>query len=242
MAMSIRLLLLDVNNSFRIKQELSRLGYPVDIASSVGELFSSDDELEPTVRTGGGIVVVADRTHQKQLLEIVRRIDMETDEPLVLVTPPMGEADRLTVLRNGATVIIENSLPIREIALRIDRLLDIQRIDSVYAPAYGEWTLGVSHLVIDDDIHKVFLDDEYIRLTETEWRLLRYLAYRAGAICAREAIIRESMCYDDAGPYLRSLDAHIKNLRKKLKDQPWIETVRGFGYQFVGERINEDEK
>ncbi len=240
MAISLKLLLLDVHHSFRIKRELTRLGYRVETASSAGELFSTNEQ-ELTARTGGCIVIVADRLHNKHLLEIVRRIDLETDEPVVLVTAPLGELDRLTVLRNGATAIIENSLPVREIALRIDRLLALQRAERGYIPDHGMWTLGNGCLVIDDDMHKAFLNDEHIRLTETEWRLLHYLAYRAGAICARESIIHESMGYDDAAPYLRSLDAHIKNLRKKLGDLPWIETVRGFGYQFLGERRTEAE-
>jgi DNA-binding response OmpR family regulator len=231
----ITLLLLDLAHSFRIKQELTRLGYTVESFSSVAELGDSRGQ-EDSSGDDGCVVAVVDRAHQARLVELVRHLMVATSEHVVLVTPPLGESDRLSVLRNGAAAIMENTLPVREIAVRVDRLLVFRRVEQPYTPLCSAWTLDEDTLLIDDDVHKAFLNDRYVRLTETEWRLLHYLAYRSPAICARESIIHESMGYDDAAPYLRSLDAHIKNLRKKLENPGWIETVRGFGYQFTGTR------
>lgn len=235
MATRINLLLLDVDHSFRLKQELSRLGYVVETVTSVsalnGETTSGDADAQE-----GCVVAVVDKAHQQRLVEIVRHLTIRTDEPILLVTPPLGEADRLSILRNGAAAIMKNTLPVREIAVRVDRMLSVRRVESRQIPMCGSWERDDQVLVIDDDVHKAFLNGEYLRLTETEWRLLHYLAYRTPAICARESIIHESMGYDEATPYLRSLDAHIKNVRKKLGDGSWIETVRGYGYQFVGTR------
>ncbi|MDA3950218.1 MAG: response regulator transcription factor [Spirochaeta sp.] len=238
MTTRIDLLLLDVDHSFRIKQELSRLGYTVDTVSSVAAL-GNDTPSDESAAQDGCVVAVVDKAHQHQLVEVVRHLTIRTDQPIVLVTPPLGENDRLSVLRNGAAAIMENTLPIREIAVRVDRLLAFRRVENPRTPMCGSWELGEQLLIVDDDVHKAFLNGEYVRLTETEWRLLHYLAYRAPAICARESIIHESMGYDEAAPYLRSLDAHIKNVRKKLGDGAWIETVRGFGYQFVGSRTED---
>ena len=72
-----------------------------------------------------------------------------------------------------------------------------------------------------------------VTLTATEWRVLVLLVSRAPALVSRDVLIAEALGYD-ATVETRSADAHIKNLRARLGDPRWIETVRGFGYRFAG--------
>lgn len=227
----IHLLILEIEASLLLKRELTALGHTVYTTPDREELLARPVEDD----TRSAIVIVSDEGHRKDLRVIVRDAAVERWRPVIVVSPELGEADRLGLLRGGTIAIIANTFSVREIALRIHRLLDLRTADN--NPEETErktWYYCNDKLIIDENAHKVFLNDRYIRLTETEWRLLHYLASRWDAICARDAIIHESMGYNDAYPYLRSLDAHVKNLRKKLDNPGWIETVRGYGYQFMG--------
>jgi DNA-binding response OmpR family regulator len=229
---AIRLLILEIETSLHLKRELTTLGHAVHTTPDVEELLLPPADPDVPSAT----VIVSDDRHRKDLRSIVADTALDASRPVIVVAPELGEADRLGLLRGGAIAIIENTYSVREIALRIHRLLDLRAPEAeTVATERQTWLYGKHKLVIDENAHKVFLDDRYIRLTETEWRLLHYLASRWDAICAREAIIHESMGYSDAYPYLRSLDAHVKNLRKKLDNPGWIETVRGYGYQFMGQ-------
>lgn len=230
---AVNVLVFDMERSLQLKRELTLLGHSVSLLPSVDELLQTEEQ---EGRMSVAAVVVAGSWDRSHVIETIKRIGSKATRPAILVTAEMAEGDRLTVLRLGAGAIIENSLSAREIALRIDRLVTVTHVEQVQAPEKGMWQLRDEVLVIDDEAHKTFINGVFIRLTETEWRLLHYLANHSGAICARETLVRNCMGYEDTGPYLRSLDAHVKNLRKKLGDSGWIETVRGYGYQFVGSR------
>ena len=78
------------------------------------------------------------------------------------------------------------------------------------------------------------MDGQTIGLTVAEWKILSYLAGRSGTVVSRERLLGESLDYLVAEGSERTVDTHIKNLRSKLGDPGWIETVRGFGYRFSG--------
>jgi len=231
---AMNVLVFDMERSLQLKRELTLLGHSVSLLPSVDELIQTEEQKG---RRSIAAIVVAGTWDRSHVIETIKRIGSKPSRPAILVTAEMAEGDRLTVLRLGASAIIENSLSAREIALRIDRLVTVTRVEPVELPDKGMWQLRDEVLLVDDQAHKVFVNGVFIRLTETEWRLLHYLANHSGAICAREILVRNCMGYEDTGPYLRSLDAHVKNLRKKLGDSDWIETVRGYGYQFVGSRV-----
>lgn len=232
----IHLIILEIETSLHLKRELAALGHRVHTTPDAEELLTQPADADAR----SAIVIVSDDRHRKDLRGIVRDTAVIPSRPVVVVSPELGEADRLGLLRGGAIAIMENTYSVREIALRIHRLLDLRGPETEREDAMRRvWYHGDDKLVIDENAHKVFRNDRYIRLTETEWRLIHYLASRWDAICAREAIIHESMGYNDAYPYLRSLDAHVKNLRKKLDNPGWIETVRGYGYQFMGQPESE---
>jgi two-component system phosphate regulon response regulator PhoB len=87
-------------------------------------------------------------------------------------------------------------------------------------------------LLIDPDRHRVEGDGSEIELTATEFRLLHYLATRAGRVQSREILLDRIWGYSYEG-YSRTVDTHIRRLRKKLGPfMDRIETVRGVGYRF----------
>ena len=88
---------------------------------------------------------------------------------------------------------------------------------------------------MDDAAHRVSRDGRVLDLTVAEWKILRRLAGHAGTVVSRERLLGEGLDYLVAEGSERTVDTHIKNLRAKLGDPAWIDTVRGFGYRFAGE-------
>lgn len=228
---TVRFLTVDEEKYRRIQTAIELLGYPVVPGETIEGVVEG---VEDTEETNDIFVVAAQTKRREQLLKTVSILARTVDQPIILVTGALPEGDRLRVLRMGITAILENTLSARELALRISRIVSTLHSSEKETVAHGVFSLGEDKLEINDTTHKTYLNGDYLRLTETEWRILHHLASRALAIVARDQLVRGCMGYDDGGAYLRSLDAHIKNLRRKLGRPDWIETVRGYGYQFVG--------
>ena len=86
---------------------------------------------------------------------------------------------------------------------------------------------------MDDQAHDVFIDDEKIALTPKEYDLLKYFIINKNVALSREVLLSNVWGYDFYGED-RTIDTHIKTLRKNLKEYgDYITTVRGVGYKFV---------
>jgi two-component system alkaline phosphatase synthesis response regulator PhoP len=113
------------------------------------------------------------------------------------------------------------------------------RIRAVLRRAQGETTppkvIRVGELVIDADSYRVEVQDQPVHLTPTEFGLLRALAENTGHTLTRLELIEKGLGYSFEG-LERTVDSHIKNLRKKLEDSggaDLIETVFGVGYRLM---------
>ena len=97
---------------------------------------------------------------------------------------------------------------------------------------------------MDEAAHRASVDDRELQLTSAEWKILAQLAANAGLVVARERLLGESLDYVVAEGSERTVDTHVKNLRAKLGDPAWIETVRSFGYRFAGtpEEVPDDRR
>ncbi len=234
----IEVLTLDEKTSRPLQNELALLGYSIVACSSIREVVSRPVDTKPYPTP---TVVVGDFGRKRLAFDTVRELALGHQRVVIVVSTAIGEGDRLNLLRIGASGIIDQAFSMREIALRIAGILHASTSDYSAAQQTSDirrsWRLHGSTLTIDDDAHKVFLDGKALRVTETEWKVLRYLAYRAEKNCARDAIVQECMGYEYTSSYLRSLDAHVKNIRKKLGWPDWIETIRGYGYQFGGSPV-----
>jgi len=87
-------------------------------------------------------------------------------------------------------------------------------------------------LAIDSLRYKVAVSKKEVKLTPTEFKLLEFMAQRPGVVVSRDKILDSVFGYE-ANIYDRTIDTHMKSLRKKLgKAKDYIETVRGIGYRF----------
>ncbi|MBR1920234.1 MAG: response regulator transcription factor [Spirochaetales bacterium] len=157
--------------------------------------------------------------------------------PVIFMTARTEESDRILGFELGADDYISKPFSPKELVLRVQALF--RRIDSS-----GERTRDTleflceegNRLSIDEGQHIMNIDGEAVVLTAAEWRILLSLARNAGELVGRNRILEE--CFDYSfESYERVVDTHIKNIRAKLKPGTWIDTVRGYGYKFIGKSV-----
>ncbi|MFN2150639.1 MAG: response regulator [Anaerolineales bacterium] len=167
-------------------------------------------------------------------LDVCRALRRESEVPIIMLTARAEEADRLIGLELGADDYITKPFSPRELVARVRALL--RRVKgTVYQPG----VIRAGDLMIDSASHRVTRAGENIHLTRFEFNLLQILAQHPGQIFSRAQLLEKlhGVAFDG---YDRSVDAHIKNLRRKLEIDPaeprYILTVYGVGYKFNDEQ------
>ena len=165
-------------------------------------------------------------------LEVCRALRSESDIPIVMVTARVEEEDRLAGLELGADDYITKPFSPNELAARVKAALR----RSVMSNEVAEPTVQVGELLIDFASNRVSLGQSEVFLSDTEYRLLSYLARNAGRIVTRDQILKRIWGEEYVGED-HLLDVTIGRLRLKLEDQArrrpkYILTRRGIGYSF----------
>lgn len=155
--------------------------------------------------------------------------------PFIFLTAKDSESDRILGLELGAEDYVVKPFSPRELVLRVEAVLRRTGKKPLRGAGEGVFRLGTSVLRIDEASHTLTVDDREVKLTGAEWKILLYLASQPEVLLNRERILGECLDYVYAGSE-RTIDTHIKNIRNKLGQEGWIETVRGFGYRFKGRR------
>ncbi|MCP4358642.1 MAG: response regulator transcription factor [Chloroflexi bacterium] len=163
-------------------------------------------------------------------LDVCRTLRRESDVPIIMLTARVDETDRLIGLELGADDYIVKPFSPRELVARVRAVLR-----RVQGDLHQPGIIRAGDLEIDLQGHRVQRGEETIRLTPLEFNLLTLLAQHPGQTFSRERLLEKLHGYAHDG-YDRSIDAHIKNLRRKLEPHPttpiYILTVYGIGYQF----------
>lgn len=166
-------------------------------------------------------------------LDVCRVVRRESDVPIIMLTARVEETDRLIGLELGADDYITKPFSPRELVARVRVVLRRIR-GGIRTPGL----IVAGNLEIDTNGYKVTRDREEIPLSRTEFNLLAVLAQYPGQTFTRAQLLNRLHGYSDTG-YDRSVDAHIKNLRRKLEPDPsnpqYILTVYGVGYKFNDE-------
>ena len=162
----------------------------------------------------------------REVCKILRR---ESDVPIIMLTALAEEVDQITGLEIGADDYITKPFSPRALVARVRAML---------RRAHGEvkppTIIRTGNLEIDSNKYSVTFNNIPIRLTPNEFKLLYIFANHAGQTLSREQLLDD--LHGAASSIDRSVDSHIKNLRKKLEiypNCPSIETVYGIGYRFV---------
>ena len=164
-------------------------------------------------------------------LDVTRALRKSSDVPIIMLTARAEEADRIVGLEIGADDYLVKPFSPKELVARVRAVL--RRVDSsVGAPDL----VRAGNLEIDTTKRTVILDGRAIDLTPTEFELLLHLARSPGRVYTRSQLLDalHGVAFES---YERAIDAHMKNLRRKLEPDPahpqYLLTVYGVGYKYA---------
>ena len=208
-----------------VRSYLERAGY------SVLQADSGQRALETATRVTPDLVVLDLMLPDLSGEEVARTLREASDVPIIMLTAKAAEEDRVSGLRLGADDYLVKPFSPRELVARVEAVL--RRASG--AGTDGALSFDAGKLVIDRDAREVLVDEEPATLTRSEFDLLLALASRPGRVFSRYELVTRVQGYDFEG-YERTIDAHVKNLRRKLGDDPkqprYVATVTGVGYKF----------
>jgi two-component system alkaline phosphatase synthesis response regulator PhoP len=164
-------------------------------------------------------------------LDVARRLRTDSAVPIIMLTARSEESDRIVGLELGADDYIIKPFSPKELVARIRAVL--RRADATLG---GGEVIRAGSLTIDIPKMRVTVGDEAVELTATEFQLLLTLARHPGRIYTRAQLL-DALHGVSFESYERSVDAHIKNIRRKIEPDPrrpqLVLTVYGVGYKFA---------
>jgi len=211
-----------------VRGYLEKDGYMVYVAGN------GRDGLALAERTKPGLVVLDLMLPDVSGEEICREIRSRSDVPILMLTAKASEDERVGGLALGADDYLTKPFSPRELVARVRAVL--RRTQGTEIPLVEVLSFDDGALEIDTVQHEVRHDGEFVELTPNEYRLLVTLARYPGRVYSRFELINHVQGYDFEG-YERTIDAHVKNLRKKIepdsKHPRYVETVFGVGYRLA---------
>ena len=194
------------------------------------------DEVLPSVRSQRPDLIVLDLmlpgSDGLEVLRTLRGDPALATLPVLLLTARVDDVDRIVGLELGADDYVTKPFNPREVVARVKAIL--RRTQAVNS-ATVEPPVHLGELQIDPAGHLVELAGQPVQLTPSEFAILYLMMRNPGRAFSRTQLVEEALGYDYAG-LERTVDSHIKNLRRKLDVDPsqpsCIETVFGVGYRF----------
>lgn len=169
--------------------------------------------------------------------EVCMTLRKKSAVPVIMLTAKTAEEDVLWGLQIGADDYMTKPFSLKELYVRMQVIL--RRISDDLKPSAAKYSWNDQDLRIDFERHEVYKKERQLSLTPIEWKILSVLIRQPKKSFTREELIE--LVFDPGfDGYDRVIDTHIKNLRKKVEDDPkqpvYVETVHGVGYRFGGEK------
>ena len=163
-----------------------------------------------------------------EICKKLKRMDSFSDVPIIILSAKDTESDRVIGMELGADDYITKPFSPREMVARVKAVLRRTR------PEEGVRRLTIGPILLDDVGHEVKINHHSVKLTPSEFSLLKLLMGEPGRVFSRAILIDKVLGYDFEG-YERTIDSHVKNLRKKiaqyLPDKEIITSIYGIGYK-----------
>jgi DNA-binding response OmpR family regulator len=163
-------------------------------------------------------------------LDVTRRLRSESNVPIIIVTARAEESDRIVGLELGADDYVTKPFSPRELVARVRAVLR-----RVGAQTGDDELLRVGPVTVDVPKMRVTVDEDEVDLTPTEFQIVATLAGQPGRVFTRAQLLDavHGVAFET---YERAIDAHVKNIRRKLEPDPgrprFVQTVHGVGYRF----------
>ncbi len=167
---------------------------------------------------------------KKDGFSVCKEIRETSNTPIIVLSARDNEDDKVRALELGADDYISKPFSPRELMARIGAIL--KRFGSHATTAKKETHISFGTITLDMSEYLLKISDVVIKVTKTEFLILAFLVEHQDHIVERDTLMKEIIGYDHY-LYDRTIDTHMKNLRKKIGDAANIETVRGIGYRIT---------
>ena len=216
----------DANVQTVAKAYLERGGFVVYVAGTASLGLAIAERVKP------GLIVLDLMLPDRSGESIAKEIRSRSDVPILMLTAKASEDERVNGLALGADDYLIKPFSPRELVARVRAVL--RRTQGTEVPLVETLKFDNGTLEIDTVSHEVRYLGNPVDLTPNEYMLLLTLARYPGRVYSRFELINHVQGYDYDG-YDRTIDAHVKNLRKKIESDSrhprYIETVFGAGYR-----------
>ena len=169
--------------------------------------------------------------------EVCQELRETGDFPIIMLTAKASEEERLAGFALGADDYIVKPFSPRELVYKVKAVLKREQRADLEGPGLMSFNKGL--LTLDGQSYEIKKNGLAVGLTPTEFKVLYTLASHPGKVYTRDELVEHALGYQFEG-YERSIDAHIKNIRQKLGDDPkkpeFILTIYGVGYRFSGKK------
>jgi DNA-binding response OmpR family regulator len=208
-----------------VEDYLEAAGFTVLLASTAGDAVAQARASSPA------LIVLDLGLPDRDGFDVTRELRRFTDIPIVMLTARGDESDRIVGLELGADDYVVKPFSPKELVARVRAVL--RRVEAAATPSDRLTALDV---VIDLPRRRVTVGRRQVELTATEFTLLETLVREPGRVFTRGQLL-DAVHGVSFESYERAIDAHVKNLRRKVEPQPgaprYIETVHGVGYRFA---------
>ncbi len=188
---------------------------------------NGNDALDVFATEKPALVVLDINLPGKNGIEICEAIRAISETPIIILSARESEDDKVMLLGLGADDYVSKPFSPRELMARIATI--IKRIESRKKIKTNK-ILTIGNISIDTKNFSVEVAGIEVRLTKTEFAILEYFAKNTDSVIKRESLMKDIIGYDNY-VYDRTIDTHVKNLRKKIGDSVEIETIRGIWYR-----------
>ncbi|MDA8423148.1 MAG: response regulator transcription factor [Nitrospiraceae bacterium] len=169
--------------------------------------------------------------------EVFQELKALADVPVIMLTAKSSEDERVAGFALGADDYIVKPFSPRELMYRVKAVLKRSTKQDLAGATSMSFNKGA--LTVDGHRYEVKKSGTLLNLTPTEFKVLFTLSSHPERVMTRDELVNKALGYQFEG-YERSIDAHIKNIRQKIEDDPkspsFILTVYGVGYKFIGKR------
>jgi DNA-binding response OmpR family regulator len=211
-------------------EALKRAGFEPVVARTASQALDLAERVEPD------LVLLDLRLPDGDGRDVCRELRRTSEVPIVMLTASGTETDRILGLELGADDYVVKPFSSGEVISRIRAVLRRAAWREPDAPG----TIAVGELEVDIGARRVTLAGEELKLPRKEFDLLAELVRHAGEVVSREDLMARVWDVNWFGS-TKTLDVHIRSLRKKLGDDPgdpaYIETVRGVGFRLIAPEV-----
>lgn len=194
---------------------------------------TGSEGLELIEKESPDIVVIHPDFADMTLTRVIQDLRAFSNVPLLVLGHQADEMEVVTSLETGADEYVRLPCDLTELMVRIWALI---RRAGIKLNIEGEGPLSSGQLFINPGTYEVFINQEKIVLTSTEFRLLHLLVKNRGTVVARRAL-EQSLWGDEVDSY-GLVKKYVQRLRKKMgdnaRDPIWIASIHGVGYRFIG--------